>query len=43
MVSDWLTANNETLSETQPSASVDNTNVDIDHSSIHAKTEFKNC
>jgi hypothetical protein len=43
VVSDWVTANDETLSKTQPSASVDNTNFGIDNSSIHAKTKFKNC
>jgi hypothetical protein len=43
VVSDWLTANDETLSETQLSAIVDNANFGIDNSSIHAKTEYKNC
>jgi hypothetical protein len=42
VISDQLTANGETLSETQPSASVGKTNFGIDNSSIHAKTKFKN-
>jgi hypothetical protein len=41
--SDCLTAKDETLSETQPSATVDNANFGIDNSSVHAKTEYKNC